>query len=408
MTPLRASWAAPLLDAAIAAAAVLLAYRLRFDPGVLPTFLPGAARIAPFAGVLIPLVLAAGGLYRAGANSLWPLRLMVGVAAGMGLTALITDYLFGFVGVSRFAFAAASLLIVLGCGGWRAADGLRVLAARARLHQRVGLLEERSADAPSLGLGLVRLFGYRELVRNLVTKDLKLKYRGSVLGFVWSLANPILMLAVYSVVFTYILRIRRDNFAFFLLIGLLPWTFFAGTTAMATGTVVDSGGLLKSVRFPRAVLPIATVLFNLSQYLLTFGVLLPLMLVVFGVPLASPMVAFPAVLALLLLFTVGVALVVSSATVFFRDVRHFVEIALGVLFWATPIVYDVSDLPERLRLPVLMTPLSAFISALHDIFYFQVWPDLSVWLIAVAWSLTMFIGGITVFLSFEDRFAEHV
>jgi ABC-type polysaccharide/polyol phosphate export permease len=313
----------------------------------------------------------------------------------------------GFEHVSRFAFLASALLTSLGCGAWRALDGLGDQLRRARGARAEDLFEDYGSRAPSLGLGLLRLIGYRELLRNLVWKDLKLKYRGSVLGFVWSLANPVVMLAVYYVAFTHILGIRKPGFVFFLMIGLLAWTFFSATTAMATGTIVDSGGLLRSVRFPRMVLPLSTVFFNLAQYQMTFGVLLPVMLVGFGVAPSWPMVAYPVILALLVVFTIGVALIVSTATTYFRDVKHLVEVGLAVLFWLTPVVYDLADVPERLRLPLLLAPVTPFVTALHDVFYRSAWPDASIWMAALAWSVTMFAAGVTVFLTFEDRFAEH-
>jgi len=268
--------------------------------------------------------------------------------------------------------------------------------------------EDRAASTPPLGLGLRRLLSYRELLRNLVIKDLKLKYRGSALGFVWSLANPLAMLAVYSIAFNYILGIKRPNFVLFLFVGLLAWTFFASTVSMATGTIADAGGLLKSVRFPRTVMPMATVLFNLSQYLLTFGVLLPVMLLVFRVPPAAPMLAYPIVLLLLVLFTSGVALIVAMGNVYYRDVRHLVEVALQVMFWVTPVMYDLDDVPARLRPWILLSPMSPFISALHDIFYRQTWPSMAIWMMALAWSVVTVLGGLTIFLSHEDRLAEQL
>src|SRR4051794_9700542 len=137
------------------------------------------------------------------------------------------------------------------------------------------IMDDRAAVRPSLGRTLRGLFEYGHLLRNLVVKDLKLKYRGSVLGFVWSLANPVLMIAVYTVAFTYILRVRTPGFVFYLMLGVLAWTFFANAVAMPAGAVVDNGGLVRSVWFPRAILPIATVLFNFAQYLLTLAVFLP-------------------------------------------------------------------------------------------------------------------------------------
>ena len=270
------------------------------------------------------------------------------------------------------------------------------------------LFEDRAASAPPLGLGLRRLLRYRELLRNLVIKDLKLKYRGSALGFVWSLANPLAMLVVYSVAFTYILGVRRPGFVLFLFVGLLAWTFFASTISMATGTIADAGGLLKSVRFPRTVMPMATVLFNLSQYLMTFAVLLPVMLLVFRVAPAAPMLAYPLVLLLLVLFTTGLALIVATANVYYRDVKHLVEVGLQVMFWLTPVVYDLNDVPERFRRAILLSPMSPFVSALHDIFYRQAWPDLTIWLAAAGWGIAMFVVGLMIFLTYEDRLAEQL
>jgi lipopolysaccharide transport system permease protein len=395
-----------LVDAATAVAAVFVSYRLRFDAAVLPTFLPGAERVAISAAVLVPVVFAIAGIYRVPMPRLWPLRIMMASVTALAVDAGLLWTFNAFEGVSRFAFPTIALLTTLTAVGWRA-----VLRVRSLMRPDAASLPEyddRAEPDRSIGLNLIKLWAYRELVRNLVWKDLKLKYRGSTLGFTWSLANPLLMLAVYSLAFNFILGIRREAFVYFLLIGLLAWTFFATTTTMSTGSITDAGGLLRSVRFPRTVLPVATVLFNLAQYLLTFGVLLPIMLLIFGITPSATMLAFPVVLALLVLFTTGVAFMLAAATAFYRDVKHLVEIALGALFWMTPILYDLADVPERLRLPILLSPLSPFVTALHDIFYYRVWSDVSIWAAAIAWSAAMFIGGVSMFLSFEDRFAEHV
>jgi ABC-2 type transport system permease protein len=277
-----------------------------------------------------------------------------------------------------------------------------------RVDPTASAFEDRGAAIPPLGVGLLKLLRYRELLRNLVLKDLKLKYRGSVLGFAWSLVNPLVMLVVYWLAFTYIMGIRRQGFVFFLLVGMLPWTFFATTVGMSTATIAEAGGLLKSVRFPRTVMPIATVLFNLAQYLMTFAVLLPAMCIVFRVAPAWPMLAYPVFLLLLVLFTSGAALFVATASAYFRDVKHLVDVALQVLFWLTPIVYDLSDVPERMRLPILFSPISPFVAAMHEVFYRQAWPGPWIWTAALAWSIPVFVGGLAIFLSFEDRFAEQL
>ena len=135
-----------------------------------------------------------------------------------------------------------------------------------------GTLVDASGTDTGMFASLAAVGRYRELVRNLVFKDLKLKYRGSIFGFLWSLFNPLVMMTVYVIAFKYIMRMRSDGFVFLLLVGLLAWTFFSAAVSMAAGAIADNGGLLKTVHFPRAVLPISSVLFNLAQYLLTISV----------------------------------------------------------------------------------------------------------------------------------------
>jgi lipopolysaccharide transport system permease protein len=267
---------------------------------------------------------------------------------------------------------------------------------------------DRTAEAPSIRRTLEGLHRFRHLIRNLVLKDLKLKYRGSVIGFAWSLANPLLMTAIYTIAFTRILRVGSEGYVFYLMLGLLAWTFFANSASMSTGAITDNGGLVKSVRFPRAILPISTVLFNLVQYILTVLVFVPLMMAYYRVPPAAPMLLFPVFLALQLLFTIGLALILSTATAFFRDVRHLVEVALAVLFWMTPIVYDLSKLSDRLRHAIRLNPMTSYVGAYQEIFYYQRWPEPSMWIAAVGYAVVTLALGLWLIVRHEDGFAERI
>jgi ABC-2 type transport system permease protein len=319
----------------------------------------------------------------------------------------------GLDGISRAAFLADALLLSVAAIGWRAVWFLRARALGRAWPGAYGRgdaddLIDRAAQLTTISAVLRSLYSYRELLKNLVIKDIKLKYRGSVFGFLWSLANPLLMMIVYTIAFTYILRVRSEGFVFSLMIALLSWTFFANSAAMSTGAIVDNSGLLKSVLFPRAILPMGTVLFNLAQYLLTVAVFLPLMMVWYRVPPAAPMLLFPVFLSLQVIFTIGVALILATATAFFRDVRHLLEVALAVMFWTTPIVYELHQVPERLQLFILLSPVSPFVVAYQRIFYFHAWPAPTVWLMACAHALGAFFVGALLFLAFEDRFTEQL
>jgi ABC-type polysaccharide/polyol phosphate export permease len=279
-----------------------------------------------------------------------------------------------------------------------------------RDHGQIVATVDRAEAVDSFGQTLAAVFRYRELLKNLVLKDLKLKYRGSVLGFVWSLANPLLMIVIYTIAFNYILRIKVEGFVFYLMLGILAWTFFAGSATMAAGAIIDNGGLIKSVFFPRAILPVATVLFNFAQYLLTASIFLPLMLIVYGVPPAAPMLAYPLVLALQLLFTIGVALMLATGTAFFRDIRHLLEVALAALFWLTPIVYQIegTGMSERARSLIMLTPMSPFIVAYHRIFFYRDWPDARTWVLATVYAVVAFGIGTALMLRYEERFSEQI
>lgn len=269
-------------------------------------------------------------------------------------------------------------------------------------------LVDLAADRSSVRRSLAAAVRYRHLLGNLVLKDLKLKYRGSVFGVLWSLLNPLLMILVYTAAFTYILQIRSAGFVFYLMLGILAWTFFANSLAMSTGSIADNGGLVKSVFFPRAILPAAGVIFNLSQYLLTVAVFLPLMLWYYGVAPAAPMLLFPIIVALQAIFTIGLALVLATATAFFRDVKHLVDVALAVLFWTTPILYEVRDLPDAIQLPILLSPLSPFVNAYHHLFYYQDWPPALTWGLLIGYAAVALAAGLLVIVRYEDRLAERV
>jgi lipopolysaccharide transport system permease protein len=269
-------------------------------------------------------------------------------------------------------------------------------------------LVDRVPTVESLAALATRVYRYRELLKNLVLKDLKLKYRGSAFGFLWSLANPLLMISVYAVAFNYILRVGRVGYVFHLMLAVLAWTFFANSATMATGANVDNAGLLKNVAFPRVILPLATVLFNLIQYLLTISIFLPVMILWYRVPLSAFMALFFVFLVLQVMFTTGVALLLATCTAFFRDTRHLLEVGLAVMFWTTPILYQVDQLPAPITLAIYLSPMSPFVIAYQRLFYFRVVPEVSVWAIAAAYAIAVFVVGVKWSLAMEQRVMDRL
>lgn len=265
---------------------------------------------------------------------------------------------------------------------------------------------DRTTEHPTLRGTWRAVVRYRELLRGLVARDLKLKYRGSALGFLWSLLNPLMMLVVYTVAFTVFLQRGGHQFVFLLLIGLLGWTFFATSMAAATGSLVDNAALTKSLYFPRAILPLASVFFNLAQFLLTAAVFLPLLMIYYGIAPSWALLTFPILLALQALFVSGLALTLAALTALFRDVRHLVEVGLGILFWMTPIVYTLADLPPRVAQVIAYTPVSPFIRGYQAIVIHQSVPPLEVWVAATVYAAIGTAIGARVFAHVERRLGE--
>ena len=396
-----------LIDAGVAGAAYWAAWTLRFGargPNV-PAFLPSIFAVT-VASQLVAAILV--GTYRSRPIPSAIRRFLLGTLIGTGIACATTIVLYGRPAVPISVLGLDAILLAMGGTLWRCGHAAAVLNRRASL---------RAAETPEgmfeigprpLLRSLADLLSYRSLVSGLVARDLKLKYRGSVLGFFWSLLNPLVMVALYTVVFTFLIPNPQPGFVIRLLVGLLAWGLFANSATLATGTVVESGGLLKSVSFPRAILPLSTVLFNLALYLLTLSVFVPILFLYYRIVPTIAMLAFPVMLALQLVFIIGIAFALSSATAVFRDLKHLTEIALAILFWLTPIIYSLDVMPRGVRAALLLSPMSPFIVAYQQLFFDQRWPDPQLWALAAFFACTSMLIGATLFSSLEPRFGEQV
>jgi lipopolysaccharide transport system permease protein len=257
-------------------------------------------------------------------------------------------------------------------------------------------------------LNMISVLQYRELIRNLVFKDLKLKYRDSTFGFLWSLANPLLVILVYSFVFGHLIPVGMEQFPYFLMIGILAWNFFAQSLMMSTGSILDNGNLIRKVAVPMEVFPVATVLFNLAQYLLALIVLIPMAFVFFGVLPSWSWLAFFPILVLHVFFTLGACFVVATATVFYRDVRHFTETLLMLLFWLTPIIYDIRSITPPLQSVIYLNPLSFFTLSYQNALYYNLFPSLQEVAVLTMLTALMIVTGYALFVRLKTRFAEEV
>src|SRR5574341_1564058 len=188
------------------------------------------------------------------------------------------------------------------------------------------------------------LFRYRLLIQSLVSRELKARYRGSVLGFFWSFFNPLLLLIVYTIVFNYILpnrALETQPYALFLFLGLLPWTWFSSSLLEASNVIISGGNLIKKIIFPAEVLPFVSVLANMVHFLLGTPIIL-IFILAYRVPLSGYALFFPLIVFIQLILTLGFSLLVSSLSVHFRDLRDILANLLTLWFFASPIIYPLT------------------------------------------------------------------
>ena len=268
------------------------------------------------------------------------------------------------------------------------------------------------------------LFRYRGLIQTLVARELKARYRGSVLGFFWSFANPLLLLLVYTFVFSVVLQGFRpvdiEPYALFLFCGLLPWTWFSSALTESANVLLANGNLIKKVLFPAEVLPVVAVVANMVHFLLALPILL-IALVFFatGVPGWSEALWFPVVIAVQFVLTLALGFVLSALTVHFRDIKDLLANVLTLWFFATPILYPMSMVadrgPEIGGLPPLgkvlmdLNPFAHIAIAYQEILFYDGPFGHWKWLLALGVaSVGLFFVGYALFDRLRDTFAEEV
>jgi len=252
---------------------------------------------------------------------------------------------------------------------------------------------------------------YRGLIQSLVARELKARYRGSVLGFFWSFFNPLLLLLVYTFVFSYVMPPPKNlpNYALFLFCGILPWTWFSSSLIESSNVLIAGGNLIKKVMFPAEILPIVTVLANMVHFLLGLPILVAF-LVYFRAPLQfSELIWFPAVVAVQLVLTLAFALILSALTVHFRDIKDILANLMTLWFFVTPIIYSWQNPPEQIRRYLDLNPFSHIAISYQEILYFDGPFGHWKWLVALGiGSVLLFLFGYFLFDRLRDSFAEEV
>jgi ABC-type polysaccharide/polyol phosphate export permease len=259
---------------------------------------------------------------------------------------------------------------------------------------------------------LTHLLRYRALIASLVSRDLKARYRGSVLGFFWSFVNPLLLLLIYTFIFTVVMPSAHpglEPYALFMFCGILPWTWFSSSLLESSNVLIAGGNLIRKVLFPAEVLPIVTVFAGLTHFVLGLPILAAFF-IYYRVPVTpTDLLWFPVIVCVQLVLTLGLALILSALTVHFRDVRDLLANLVTLWFFATPIVYPLSMVPPGVRRLLNLNPFTHLAVAYQQVLFvpgpYEQWPRL---LALAAASIVVLLFGYFVFDRLRDTLAEEV
>lgn len=254
---------------------------------------------------------------------------------------------------------------------------------------------------------LQRMTKYKPLIYELVTRDLKIKYRRSFLGYLWSLLNPLMMMAIMSLVFSYMFRFDIPNYPLYLICGQTLWTFFNESTNAAMISVLNNGALIRKVYIPKYIFPISRVISSFVTMSFSLIAILIVMLVT-RVPITWKLVLLPIPLAFLLLFCMGIGMALSAFAVYFRDVLHLYTVVCMAWMYVTPIFYPVSALPEKVAFILQFNPMYHYVTFFRNVVLYGTIPTAPVWAGTVGFGLLFFTVGLLIFRKLQRNFILHV
>jgi ABC-2 type transport system permease protein len=252
------------------------------------------------------------------------------------------------------------------------------------------------------------LYNYRELLKTNVKKEIRGKYKGSFLGVLWSFVNPLLMTLVYAIVFPYLLRSTEPHYVTFVVIGILPWTWFSNNIALGTTSILANSGIIKKVYFPREILPISVVTSGMVNYLISL-LIIAIFLICSGIGFSYYILFLPLIVLAQYLFTLGIVFITSAIDIYIRDLEYIINFIVTMLFYATPILYSLKMFEGTSILKLVnLNPMTIIINGYRDIFFYQSMPHIKT-LVALVFACLIFSWlGLLFFKKLSKGFAEEV
>ncbi|WP_196590401.1 ABC transporter permease [Pectinatus frisingensis] len=256
-------------------------------------------------------------------------------------------------------------------------------------------------------INIIEMYKYRFLLKELVTRDLKIKYRRSFLGYLWSLMNPLLMMWILTLVFSYVFRFDIPNYPLYLIIGQTIFGFFSESTSMAMMSVIENAALLKKVYVPKYIFPISRVLSSFVTMIFSLMAIFIVMKAT-GVPFKITLLALPLSLFFVLLFSVGVGMFIAAITVYLRDMMHLYSVVLTAWSFLTPIFYPISIVPQNIRWILQYNPLYYFIDYFRQIVLYDTLPSLHTTVFCFELSIAAVIIGGIVFKKLQKNYLLYI
>lgn len=253
----------------------------------------------------------------------------------------------------------------------------------------------------------LEIIQYQWLLRELVSRDLKIKYRKSVLGYLWSILNPLMMMIILTIVFSTIFKFDIPNYAVYLLAGQLLFGFFSESTTMAMSSIINGAALIKKVYLPKYIFPVSRVLSSFVTMVLSMMALFIVMIAT-DCSFSLTIMLIPVVLLYIFLFSIGIGLMLSVLVVYFRDVEYLYGVFLNAFMYLTPIIYPISIIPKEYRQFMILNPMYNFIEMFRNITLYCKWPTLTDHLLCSVYALAALVLGIWVFKNHQKNFILYI
>ena len=246
---------------------------------------------------------------------------------------------------------------------------------------------------------------YKDLVLILIEKELKVRYKNSVLGYFWSIANPLAFAFVFYIIFQVIMKVQKEQYVIFLLAGLFPWQWFSNSINASPMILFGNASIIKKLSFPKNIIPLATVLNDMIHFILSIPIIILFLFIYHKTPSLSWFYGIPMLLGIQFLIIYGISLIVSSLNLFFRDLERLVNIAVTILFYFTPIIYSEAMIPEKYRHLIYFNPFAPIMISWRDLFLSgRMQPQYVI--ISFIYGILIFVTGYFMYRKLSWRFAE--